>query len=165
MHKKKNLQMSQLSAFMNLLTQFLDELVTTFPELSDLRTIQTLVSMLKPINPRFVLENFIEVAGRYHEKIFYEQSSFFEDLENWKKDPYFQSEFAEMEDVFQKLVVFKVIWTDLSDSNKENIWTYLQQLLVISAKASKNNPDLCKKIIDCAIIARNRKGLLVDERR
>lgn len=147
--------MSQLNAFTNLLIQFLEELVQTFPELTDLRTILTLVQMMKSVNPRMILENFLEVAGRYHEKIFLEESSFFEDLENWKRDPYFQTEFADQDDMFQRLVVFRHVWNDLSPSNREHIWTYLKQLLIIGAKASKNNPDLCRKIIDCAVA--NRK--------
>lgn len=150
--------MSHLSAFNNLLTQFLEELIQTFPELTDLRTIHTLVGLMKSINPRMVLENFLEVAGRYHEKIFHEEASFFEDLENWKRDPYFQNEFAptdsEQDDMFQRLVVFRHVWSDLTPSNKEHIWTYLKQLLVIGAKASKNHPELCHQIIECAIVNR-----------
>lgn len=146
--------MSQLTAFNNLLAQFLSELVQTFPELKDLRTIQTLVSMMRSINPRMILENFLEVAGRYHEKIFDEQASFFEDLENWKKDPYFKTEYATNEndeqEMFQRLVVFRHVWKDLTESNREHIWTYLKQLLVIGAKASKNHPELCQSIIACA---------------
>jgi hypothetical protein len=153
--------MSQLSAFQNLLTQFLEELTQTFPELTDLRTILTLVTMMRSMNPRMILENFLEVAGRYHEKIFNEEASFFEDLENWKRDPYFRSEFAQSEidetDMFQRLVVFRHVWKDLSASNKEHVWTYLKQLLVIGAKASKSNPELCKKILDCAIATRVKR--------
>jgi hypothetical protein len=143
--------MSQLSAFNNLLTQFLGELVDTFPELTDLRTIQTLVGMMRSVNPRMILENFLDVAGRYHEKIFDEQASFFEDLENWKKDPRFQADFAGSADdeqyMFQRLVIFRHVWKDLTESNREHIWTYLKQLLVIGAKASKHHPELCEAII------------------
>ena len=129
--------MSLLSAFNNLLDQFLDELVMTFPELRDLNTIRTVVGMIRRINPRMVLDNFISVAGRYHVKVLAKDSSFFENLENWKSDPYYQQEFAS-EDIFQKLVVFKDVWVDLTEGNKATIWTYFRQLLVIGARANKN---------------------------
>lgn len=162
LHKEFFYKMSQLAVFTNLLTQFLEELVQTFPELTDLRTILTLVGLMRSVNPRMILENFLEVAGRYHEKIINEEESFFQDLENWKQDEYFQKEFAEQgqDDMFQRLVVFHTVWGELTPSNKEHIWTYLKQLLIVGAKASKSNPELCKKIIDCAkaslLAAQNR---------
>ncbi len=131
--------MSLLSAFNNLLDQFLAELVMTFPELKDLRTIQTVVKMLRSMNSRIVLDNFINVAGRYHEKILDKESSFFEDLSNWESDPYFQAEFAsEQSDVFQKLAAFKDVWVDLTENNRVTIWTYFRQLLVIGSRANTN---------------------------
>lgn len=134
--------MSLLSAFNNILDQFLEDLVLTFPELKDLRTIKTLVGMLRRMNARMALENFISVAGRYHEKILARDETFFQNLDNWKSDPYFQSEFAsEQTEVFQRLVVFKDVWVDLTESNKESIWTYFRQLLIIGARAN-NNPQL-----------------------
>lgn len=146
--------MSLLTAFNNLLEQFLDELVQTFPELTDLRTIKTIATMMRSYNPRMILENFLSVAGRYHVKIFDEESTFFEDLENWKEDPYFRTEYAATKDdeadMFARLVVFRHVWADLTPANKEHIWTYLKQLLVIGAKASKTHPELCKQILDTA---------------
>lgn len=135
-------KMSLLSAFNNLLDQFLEDLVLTFPELTDLRTIRTLVGMLRGMNARMALDNFISVAGRYHEKILARDETFFQNLDNWKTDPYFQSEFAsEQTEVFQRLVVFKDVWVDLSETNKDTIWTYFRQLLVLGARAN-NNPQL-----------------------
>ena len=98
--------MSLLSGFNNLLDQFLEELVFTFPELKDLRTIQTLVGLLRRMNARLVLDNFLSVAGRYREKILAKDATFFENLSNWKEDPYFQTEYAQnSEEIFQRLVV------------------------------------------------------------
>jgi hypothetical protein len=149
-------QMSLLSAFNNILDQFLQDLVLTFPELKDLRTIQTLVAMLRRVNPRMALDNFLSVAGRYHQKILARDSTFFENLDNWKTDPYFQSEFASGQtEVFQRLVVFKDVWVDLTESNRETIWTYFRQLLIIGSKANKNPElvDISKKILDAAAAA------------
>jgi hypothetical protein len=134
--------MSILSAFNNLLDQFLNELTQTFPELTDLNTIRTLCGMLRSINPRMVLDNFLSVAGRYHKQILYRQSEFFENLSNWQSDPYFQSEFAsQQQEVFQKLGAFKDIWVDLDDQNKNQIWIYFEKLLLLAAKGNKN-PEL-----------------------
>lgn len=151
-----------LSGFNNLLEQFLEELVQTFPELTDLKTVQMLVSIMRKANPRMILENFLAVTGKYHEKIFAEESSFFEDLENWKQDPTFQAEFASTEDeqneMFQRLVVFKDVWVDLTPQNKEHIWTYMQQLIVMGAQASKSiHPNLCNQIIQTALRYRERR--------
>ncbi len=148
------LKMSLLTGFNNLLAQFLDELVKTFPELTDLKTIQTIATLMRSYNPRMILENFLSVAGRYHEKIFDEDSTFFENLENWKEDPYFKTEYGathdDEADMFARLVVFRHVWADLTPANKEHIWTYLKQLLVIGAKASKTHTELCAKIIAVA---------------
>ena len=146
--------MSLLSAFNNLLEQFITEMIMTFPDLGDLRTIQTLVGLMRRTNPRMVLENFLDVAGRYYEKILIEDSDFFEDLDNWTKDPRFAEEAeGEEEDLFQKLAVFKSVWYDLSENNKETIWTYFKQLLIIGAKANKNElrKSRCQDILAMAI--------------
>ena len=141
-HRMSTNKMSLLSAFNNILDQFLDDLVLTFPELTDLRTIKTLVGMLRRMNARMALDNFLSVGGRYYEKILDRDSTFFENLENWKTDPYFQTQFASgQSEVFQRLGVFKTVWVDLSESNRDKIWTYFRQLLVIGAKAN-NNPEL-----------------------
>ncbi len=142
--------MSVLSAFNNVLKEFLSDMIRTFPDLKDLRTIQTLCEMLQRINPRMALDNFLSVGGRYHVKILHKQSSFFEDLNNWKNDPYFQEEFMSgQQEVFQKLVVFKDIWVGLSETNQQRIWKYFRQLLLFGAMAN-NNPELmplCRDII------------------
>jgi hypothetical protein len=146
--------MSVLSGFNNLLDQFLEELVFTFPELKDLRTIQTLVGLLRRMNARLVLDNFLSVAGRYREKILTKDSSFFENLSNWKEDPYFQTEYAQnSEEIFQRLVVFKDVWVDLTESNKSTIWTYFRQLLIIGARAN-NNPGLAQMAQDVLACAK-----------
>ena len=145
--------MSLLSGFNNLLDQFLEELVFTFPELKDLRTIQTLVGLLRRMNARLVLDNFISVAGRYREKILAKDSTFFENLSNWKADPYFQTEYAQnSEEIFQRLVVFKDVWVDLTESNRSTIWTYFRQLLIIGARANKN-PALAQMANDILLCA------------
>ena len=134
--------MSLLTAFNNLLEQFLDELVRTFPELTDLATMQTLVGLLRKMNPRKVQENFFAVAGRYHKRIFARDEKFFIDLENWKDDPELQTRMQEeqlnQEELFGKFAVFAGVWGDLSDNNKDHIWTYMTQLLVLGAKSNKS---------------------------
>lgn len=146
--------MSLLSAFNNLLDQFISEMVLTFPDLNDLRTIQTLVALMRRANPRMILVNFLDVAGRYYEKILLEDAAFFEDLSNWTKDPRFAVEAdGEDEQMFQKLVVFKTVWSDLSETNKAKIWAYFQQLLVIGAKANSNEllKPRCGEILTMAV--------------
>ena len=74
--------------------------------------------------------------------------------ERTAKDPRFAIE-AEGEDekMFQKLVVFKSVWGDLTETNRSTIWTYFKQLLIIGAKANKH-PDLaprCEHILARAV--------------
>lgn len=152
--------MSLLSAFNNLLEQFIQEMVMTFPDLNDLRTIQTLVGLMKRANPRMILKNFLDVAGCYYVKILAEDAAFFEDLDNWTKDPRFSTEAeGEEEEMFQKLVVFKCVWGDLSETNKSTIWTYFKQLLIIGAKANNNElmKPRCKDILEMAVRVHNGK--------
>lgn len=126
----------------------------TFPDLGDLRTIQTTVGLMRRINPRMILINFLDVAGRYYEKILTEDSAFFEDLDNWTKDPRFAVQADGEEDaMFQKLMVFKDVWSDLSENNKTTIWTYFKQLVIIGARANTNElmQPRCKEILDMAV--------------
>ena len=147
--------MSLLTAFHNVLQQFLDDLIYIFPELSDLKTMQTLVQLMRSANPRMVQYNFLEVAGRYHENIFKCEEAFFYNLDNWKDDPYFDKHKEQTGDdmLFQRLVVFKDEWKSLTSTNKNKIWTYLQQLLVLSAKANTHDQlqPISNAVLECAI--------------
>ena len=143
-----------LSAFNNLLQQFIQEMIIEFPYLGELRTIETLVSMMRRVNPRMILVNFLDVAGCYYEKILTEDIGFFEDLNNWKSDPRFAIEAnGKEEQMFQKLVVFKTVWEDVSEANKKTIWTYFKQLVVIGAKANTNDlmKERCQDILNLAV--------------
>lgn len=143
---------AKLDTFNNIMLEFLNDLCVGFPDFEDFKTMLGLVSVMNQFAPTKALENYLEVAGHYHQEILDEKEVFFTNLSNWKNDPFFQKEFQGQEDdMIQKLVIFKDIWGDLSDTSKDKIWAYLARLLVSGAIAGMdNNPKLCKTIIEYA---------------
>ncbi len=131
--------MSVLSGFNRVLEQFLTELVQTFPDLTDLRTIKTGVELLKKANPRAVLDQFMLYISPYYIQIYNKKESFFQDMKNIMDHPEMQKKGEETQThYFQKIALLNDVWGDLTDHNKEIIWKYFHSLLKLGSIASKN---------------------------
>ena len=107
--------MTTISAFNDMMAQFLEELVQTFPEEPAMKKYQVSFDMLRSANARLCMENFMANVGPYSQHIMAKDDSFF--LNN--------------PDVFTDFKLSN-IWTDnVSDVTKNAIWQYLQTLYIL----------------------------------
>jgi len=120
--------MTTVKAFNDMMEQFLNELVLTFPEEKTLLKYQATFDIAKTTWPRATLEGFMKSIGPHAEKIMAKDEKFF--LENggdieWVSD-----------------VNLQIIWKpDLSESTKNAIWQYLQTLYMLGTTIMMFPPD------------------------
>ena len=119
-----------LTAFNNLVIKFNDELIETFPEENDFKVSKNGILLLKKANPRKIVTIFKKYTEIYREKISNEDEDFF--LQNDYNDVVNND--SEKDNVFFLIDKLKKYWTVLSDSNKKNVWKYLNTLMCLSDK-------------------------------
>ena len=119
--------MANVSAFTQVLGQFLDELTQTFPEQTSLKKYKATFELLKKANPRKIMTSFTDSAAPYADKIMAMDETFF--LNG-------NIEFLDALDVHKW-------WTpDLSPSTKQSIWQFLQYLLVTGGVVKPQMPQM-----------------------
>ena len=107
--------MSTITGFNDMMEQFLEELVQTFPEEPAMKKYRNAFEMLRGANSRTCMENFMQNIGPYSKQVMAKDASFF--LNN--------------PDVFKDFKLTN-IWTDeLSENTKNAIWQYLQTLYIL----------------------------------
>lgn len=149
--------MSRLSAFNKLLGTFLKYLTQEFPDLTDIRVIETSVDMLKSINPRGILEQFMYYLYPFHEQIFKKEEEFFTNPKNLMNHRYF-TDTSTRADLYapaghlddnqfmQKFSCINQCWDKTTEVQKNRIWKFFQALLKFGAMAS-NDPEH-KKLLE-----------------
>lgn len=107
--------MSTVTAFTEMLTQFIDELVDTFPEEVSLKKGKATIDIMKIANPRAVVDTFMGSISPHQAKIMAKDDSLFsDDLE------------------LPGGIDIKKLWTpDLSTNTKNAIWQYIQTLNIL----------------------------------
>ena len=117
-----------LSAFNNVVTQFINDLINTFPEEMEFKKFKTGFSLLSKTNPRKFLTVFNYYIGNYRSKILEKDETFFLITES--------NNLSGVEDnsITQLLDKLKTYWETLSLYNKDKIWSYLNTLMVLSNK-------------------------------
>jgi len=112
-----------ISAFNDMMQQFLDELVLTFPETKSFSKFQSQFKLLRKTSPRTPMNNFMESITPYANSIMQRDEKFFK--EHADSIP------------FLKSLDINSIWTDdLSESTKGAIWQYLQTLYILGTTIS-----------------------------
>lgn len=104
--------------FKNVIVQFLDELIDTFPGIDDFVTLRILVKDQVPVE--MVIGSFIEDAEYLRSKISARDETFF----------------TQTNPVFEKLgkgETFRTIWLShgMDAANKDVMWRWMEQLLRI----------------------------------
>ena len=107
--------MSTVTAFTEMMTQFIDELVPTFPEEQALKKGKATLDIMKSANPRAVVDYFMKATAPYQARIMSKDETLFtEDVD------------------FLGGIKMNGLWTpDLSDGTKGAIWQYLQTLHIL----------------------------------
>ena len=122
--------------FNNKLTEFLKELISTFPEDPDFKLFQASVRVIKLANEKKPLELFNSgLTPEYKENIRSRNEKFF--LDNDYSDVLSNPNLTNTDDdVNNKLInKLKGYWSKLDEDNKNIVWQYFTILLKICDKA------------------------------
>ena len=117
-----------LTAFNNLVINFNDELIITFPDENDFKVYKRGIEMLNSANAKKICQLFKNYSQFYRNNIINKDETFFlttnynDVLNNLDKK-------EEEENIINKL---KISWSELSATNKEKIWEYLNSLIKLS---------------------------------
>ena len=121
--------MSALSSFTTQLVRFFEDLAQTFPEERDIKAALEAIQGAKKINPRLILDLFIEhVARDLRNAITNEDADAIIHYARTKISTQFN-------EISPALTIFDRHWATLSEPNRESIWKYLKVLLILSDKA------------------------------
>jgi hypothetical protein len=109
--------MASVTAFNDMLTQFLVELHKTFPEEKGIKKMTTSFELLKQTNPRLIVDGFMKGVTPYADKISAKDESFL---------------LEEIETIdFLKDLNIKSYWERMSPNTKAATWQYLQTLYML----------------------------------
>jgi len=124
--------MSTLSAFTQQLLNLATNLSDMYPNDTDLEFTKNSISLFKTTNPRKLQKAFNTYIAIYSGQIIEKDESFFintdivNDLNLENKSP--NAEFI--------MITLKKYWEDMDDTSKNNIWKYLQVLLILNNKCT-----------------------------
>jgi len=112
--------MTSVSAWTEMMIQFLDELISTFPEETAMKKYKTAFELVKKSNPRKCVESYMATITPFQEKVMAKDEDFFLDDSNFDTTG------------FIKDLNIKKHWTpELSSNTKDAIWQYLQTLYIL----------------------------------
>lgn len=122
--------MSLLSAFNTQLVNLFDELCSTFPEDKDIKMATEAIKGAKKINPRLILDLFVEHVYKECSTAVYERNAIlFRQVAQRK----ISNQFNEM---ISALSVFDKYWDTMGQKNQDVIWQYLKVLCILCEKAT-----------------------------
>ena len=119
-----------VSVFNAKFTEFIKDLIETFPDDKDFKLCKQSFSLLQMVDEKKPVEMFQIYAMKYKERIMNKEEGFFlnhdfkEELEN-SHDPNFSVDL---------LLKLKQCWKSLEKKNKDVIWSYLELLYKVNAK-------------------------------
>jgi hypothetical protein len=124
--------MASVTAFNDMMGQFLVELHKTFPEEKGVKKMMTSFDVLKSTNPRLVVDAFMKGVTPYAEKISTKDESFL---------------LKEIETIdFLKDLNIKSYWERMSVNTKGATWQYLQTLYMLGTTITSIPDDTLKMI-------------------
>jgi len=122
--------MSLLSAFNTQLVNLFDESCSTFPEDREIKMATEAIKGAKKINPRLVLDLFVEHVYKECSTAVYERNAvLFRQVAQRK----ISNQFNEM---ISALSVFDKYWDTMGKTNQDVIWQYLKVLCILCEKAT-----------------------------
>lgn len=122
--------MTSVGAFNDMMEQFLNELVSTFPEEKGIKKYQASFEIVRKANPRKCVDSFMAAISPYASRL-------------TAKDDSVMSEDIS----FLKQVHISKYWTpDLSQPTKDAIWQYLQTLYMLGMTISAIPADTLSMI-------------------
>ena len=124
--------MASVSAFNDMMSQFLVELHKTFPEEKGIKKMLTSFDLLKSTNPRLVVDGYMKGVSPYADKISAKDETFLlEEIENIE---------------FLKELDIKRYWTKMSEGTKGATWQYIQTLYMLGTTITALPADTLSQI-------------------
>ena len=124
--------MASVSAFNDMMSQFLVELHKTFPEEKGIKKMLTSFDLLKTTNPRLVVDGFMSGVTPYAGHISAKDETFLlEEIENID---------------FLKELDIKRYWSKMSEGTKGATWQYLQTLYMLGTTITALPADTLSQI-------------------
>ena len=124
--------MASVSAFNDMMSQFLVELHKTFPDEKGIKKMLTSFDMLKSTNPRLVVDGFMNGVTPYSAKISSKDETFLLD---------------EVENIeFLKELDIKRYWSKMTPNTKNATWQYLQTLYMLGTTITALPDDTLSQI-------------------
>ena len=128
--------MASVSAFNDMMSQFLVELHKTFPEEKGIKKMLTSFDLLKSTNPRLVVDGYMKGVSPYADKISAKDETFLlEEIENIE---------------FLKELDIKRYWTKMSEGTKGATWQYIQTLYMLGTTITALPADTLSQIENIA---------------
>ena len=128
--------MASVTAFNDMMGQFLVELHKTFPEEKGIKKMMTSFDLLKSTNPRLVVDAFMKGVTPYADKISAKDESFLLD---------------EIETIdFLKDLNIKTYWERMTANTRGATWQYLQTLYMLGTTITSIPDDTLKMIENIA---------------
>ena len=122
--------MIYLKAFTTLLSNFLTELSSVFPQEAELKAYRSATASMININPKLVHKMFLKYVMPYKEQILKNDEAFFL---NHSFDKEQAAAAANNMDLLEAVRI-KQLWGAMSDSSKESTHKYLCQLIQIAER-------------------------------
>ena len=124
--------MASVTAFNDMMGQFLVELHKTFPEEKGVKKMMTSFDVLKSSNPRLVVDAFMNGVSPYADKISTKDESFL---------------LKEIENIdFLKDLNIKSYWVRMSANTRSATWQYLQTLYMLGTTITSIPDDTLSMI-------------------
>ena len=124
--------MASVTAFNDMLSQFLVELHKTFPEEKGIKKMTTSFEVIKQSNPRLIVDGFMKGVSPYADKISGKDESFL---------------LEEIETIdFLKDLNIKSYWSRMSEGTKAATWQYLQTLYMLGTTINSIPADTLSQI-------------------
>ena len=128
--------MASVTAFNDMMGQFLVELHKTFPEEKGIKKMLTSFDLLKSTNPRLVVDGYMKGVSPYADKISAKDETFLlEEIENIE---------------FLKELDIKRYWSKMSPNTKGATWQYLQTLYMLGTTITALPADTLSQIENIA---------------
>jgi hypothetical protein len=124
--------MASVTAFNDMLSQFLVELHKTFPDEKGIKKMTTSFEVIKQTNPRLIVDSFMKGVTPYANKISAKDESFL--LEEIEKID------------FLKDLNIKSYWTRMSANTQAATWQYLQTLYMLGTTINSIPADTLTQI-------------------
>lgn len=124
--------MASVSAFNDMMGQFLVELHKTFPEEKGIKKMLTSFDVLKSTNPRLVVDGFMTGVTPYASKI------------SAKDETFLLNEIENID--FLKELDIKRYWEKMSANTKSATWQYLQTLYMLGTTITSLPDDTLSQI-------------------